>query len=91
MATGWPSPRFTLHRADIADKCGDGDGRAPATPGITHIVHLAAQAGVRYSMLNPYAYVHSNVMGHLVMLETARLLAGAAAISCTPARPRSTV
>ena len=44
------------------------------TPGITHVVHLAAQAGVRYSMVNPFAYVHSNVMGHLVMLETARAL-----------------
>ncbi len=67
------SPRFTLHRADIADKAAM-EAVARATPGITHIVHLAAQAGVRYSMLNPYAYVHSNVMGHLVMLETARLL-----------------
>ena len=36
------------------------------------IVHLAAQAGVRYSMTDPYAYVQSNVMGHLVMMEAAR-------------------
>jgi UDP-glucuronate 4-epimerase len=43
-----------------------------ATSGATHIVHLAAQAGVRYSLINPYAYVESNVMGHLVMLELAR-------------------
>ena len=35
---------------------------------------LAAQAGVRYSMVNPYAYVQSNVMGHLVVLEAARRL-----------------
>ena len=66
-------PGFTLHRADIADK----DAMAAivrATPGITHVVHLAAQAGVRYSMVNPFAYVQSNVMGHLVMLETARTL-----------------
>src|SRR6185503_13346483 len=45
-------------------------------PGITGIVHLAAQAGVRYSLINPYAYVQANVMGHLVMLETARALPG---------------
>src|SRR5512147_1990916 len=36
-------------------------------PGITGIVHLAAQPGVRYSLINPYAYVQANVMGHLVM------------------------
>lgn len=45
-------------------------------PGITGIVHLAAQPGVRYSLINPYAYVQANVMGHLVMLETARALPG---------------
>ncbi len=67
------SPRFTLHRADIADKAAM-EAIAHATPGITHLVHLAAQAGVRYSMVNPYAYVQSNIMGHLVMLEMARLL-----------------
>jgi UDP-glucuronate 4-epimerase len=38
------------------------------------VVHLAAQAGVRHSLVDPYAYVQSNVMGHLVMLEAARLL-----------------
>ncbi len=43
-------------------------------PGITGIVHLAAQPGVRYSLINPYAYVQANVMGHLVMLELARAL-----------------
>ncbi|WP_158743380.1 NAD-dependent epimerase/dehydratase family protein [Acidisphaera sp. L21] len=64
---------FTLHRADIADRAAM-TGIVQAEPGITHIVHLAAQAGVRYSMVNPYAYVHSNVMGHLVVLEAARLL-----------------
>ena len=67
--------RFTLHRADIADKAAM-EAILQATPGITHVVHLAAQAGVRYSMVNPYAYVHSNVMGHLVMLEVARQIPG---------------
>jgi UDP-glucuronate 4-epimerase len=43
-------------------------------PRINGIVHLAAQPGVRYSLINPYAYVQANVMGHLVMLEMARAL-----------------
>ena len=43
-------------------------------PGITGIVHLAAQAGVRYSLVNPYTYVTANVMGQVVMLEMARAL-----------------
>ena len=36
------------------------------------IVHLGAQAGVRYSIENPHAYVQSNLVGHLNMLELAR-------------------
>jgi len=39
---------------------------------VTKVVHLAAQAGVRYSLVNPFAYIRSNVMGHTVMLELAR-------------------
>ncbi len=39
---------------------------------ITHIAHLAAQAGVRHSLTDPYTYVTSNVMGQVVMLELAR-------------------
>ena len=41
---------------------------------IDGIVHLAAQAGVRYSLENPFAYVQSNVMGQVAMLELARRL-----------------
>jgi UDP-glucuronate 4-epimerase len=41
---------------------------------VTGIVHLAAQAGVRYSLKNPYAYVHSNVLGQVAMFEAARRL-----------------
>jgi UDP-glucuronate 4-epimerase len=43
-------------------------------PGTRHVVHLAAQAGVRYSMIDPYAYVSANVMGHVTVLEAARAL-----------------
>lgn len=63
--------RFSFVRSDVADR----DAMlALASDDITHVVHLAAQAGVRYSMVDPYAYVTSNVMGQVVMLELARRL-----------------
>ena len=43
---------------------------------VDRIVHLAAQAGVRHSLVDPYAYVQANVMGHLVILEAARRIEG---------------
>ena len=62
---------FRFLRADIADR---ESMFALADDGITHVLHLAAQAGVRYSMIDPYAYVMSNVMGQVVMLELCRRL-----------------
>jgi UDP-glucuronate 4-epimerase len=62
---------FSFVRADVADREAM---LALVSDDITHVVHLAAQAGVRFSMIDPYAYVNSNVMGHVVMLELARLL-----------------
>jgi UDP-glucuronate 4-epimerase len=41
---------------------------------LDRIIHLAAQAGVRYSLTNPHAYVETNVMGHLNILELARAI-----------------
>ena len=41
---------------------------------ITQVIHLAAQPGVRHSLVDPYSYIEANVMGHLVMLEAARSL-----------------
>lgn len=38
----------------------------------THVLHLAAQAGVRYSLENPYAYIHSNIIGFENLLENCR-------------------
>jgi UDP-glucuronate 4-epimerase len=66
-------PRFTLYEADIGDAAAMAalTERHPDTAGI---IHLAAQAGVRYSIENPYAYVHANMQGQVVMLETARRL-----------------
>ncbi len=42
---------------------------------ITRILHLAAQAGVRYSLENPYSYTRSNIEGQLVLLEAVREIA----------------
>ncbi|MEP2378833.1 NAD-dependent epimerase/dehydratase family protein, partial [Parasphingorhabdus sp.] len=40
--------------------------------GVRKIIHLAAQAGVRYSLENPFAYQKSNLQGHLALLEASR-------------------
>jgi UDP-glucuronate 4-epimerase len=64
---------FTFQHADISDKAVVGALMAGHLD-IRGIVHLAAQAGVRHSLVDPYAYVQSNVMGHLVVLEAARRL-----------------
>jgi len=68
-----PRPGFTFHPIDIADRAAM-EALAAAHPGIEIIVHLAAQAGVRHSLVEPHAYVQTNVMGHLVVLELARRL-----------------
>ncbi len=66
-------PGFAFHRTDISDR--DGMAKVAAEhPGVTRIIHLAAQAGVRYSLVNPYAYTQSNIEGQIVMLELARNL-----------------
>lgn len=64
---------FTFRRLDVQDREGV-LALAEEFPEISEIVHLAAQAGVRYSLENPFAYVETNVMGHLCMLELARRL-----------------
>src|SRR3954469_22044005 len=66
---------FTFLEADISDR--DAMLALGAQhPALDRIVHLAAQPGVRHSMIDPYVYVQTNVMGHLVMLELARRLPG---------------
>ena len=64
---------FRFETMDITDR----DGLSAlfaAEPGISGIVHLAAQAGVRHSLIDPYAYVSANVLGHVTLLEAARRL-----------------
>ena len=66
---------FEFHHLDVSDKAAVGDLVAEHGD-LAGIVHLAAQAGVRHSLVDPYAYVQANVMGHLVVLEAARRLPG---------------
>jgi len=62
--------RFTFHQVDFADMAAL--TAALANEKIDRVVHLGAQAGVRYSIENPHAYVQSNLVGHLNLLEVAR-------------------
>jgi UDP-glucuronate 4-epimerase len=64
-------PGFAFHRVDVSDRNAVGD-LFRENKDIDRIIHLAAQAGVRHSLVDPYAYVQANVMGHLVILEAAR-------------------
>lgn len=63
-------PLFSFHPVDVADH-----GALRQTPGVREadvVIHLAAQAGVRYSIDNPFAYGHANLQGHLSVLELVR-------------------
>lgn len=61
---------FTFLKGDLEDTSFWENHIKPQ--GITHIIHLAAQAGVRYSLENPRAYVSSNISGFLNVLEFCR-------------------
>jgi len=62
---------FTFRQVNIADREAMEAAVAEVGP-IRKAVHLAAQAGVRYSLTNPYAYIETNLMGHTVVLEACR-------------------
>jgi UDP-glucuronate 4-epimerase len=66
-------PRFRFHEIDVSDRDAVADAFATHSD-TTGIVHLAAQAGVRYSLINPYVYIQANVMSQVVLLEAARKL-----------------
>lgn len=63
---------FRFFEVDIAEP--EEVKAAVGTADVRRIIHLAAQAGVRYSLVNPYAYIRANMLGHTVMLELARHL-----------------
>ncbi len=62
--------RFTFVRADVADREAMAQLFAQHRP--DRVVHLAAQAGVRYSLQNPHAYVDANLLGFINILEGCR-------------------
>jgi len=61
---------FAFHRADVADAAAM--AALVRDNGVRRVIHLAAQAGVRYSLENPFAYEHSNLAGHLSIMEACR-------------------
>lgn len=64
------SPSFTFYKLDLADR--DGMAKLFETEQFERVIHLAAQAGVRYSLENPYVYADSNLTGYLNILEGCR-------------------
>jgi UDP-glucuronate 4-epimerase len=63
---------FTFAELDVADRAGMSALARRHGAAITGVVHLAAQAGVRHSLTAPFDYVHSNLEGHMVILEACR-------------------
>ena len=61
---------FSFHKLDLADR--DGMATLFAAEKPQSVIHLAAQAGVRYSITNPHAYVDSNLQGFINILEGCR-------------------
>ena len=64
------SGKFDFHKMDVADKASVQTLFATTKP--HKVIHLAAQAGVRYSLENPHAYIDSNIQGFLNILEGCR-------------------
>jgi len=62
--------QFTFSKLDLADR--DGIAKLFSCEKFDRVIHLAAQAGVRYSIDNPMAYADSNLVGHLTILEGCR-------------------
>jgi UDP-glucuronate 4-epimerase len=63
-------PGFSLRRTDVADRESIASAFKSFRP--QRVIHLAAQAGVRYSLENPHAYVDSNLVGFVNVLEGCR-------------------
>ena len=63
-------PGYRFVRMDLTDR--EGIDHLFRTEGFTHVLNLAGQAGVRYSIENPYSYIQSNVVGFLNILEGCR-------------------
>lgn len=66
-------PHFIFYKKDISSQR-EIMKIAKKHSDITHVIHLAAQAGVRYSIDHPFSYVQSNLVGHMMILEMCRSL-----------------
>jgi UDP-glucuronate 4-epimerase len=66
---------FHFYLADISDRIAMEQIWQSHAP-IHQVIHLAAQAGVRYSLIDPYPYITSNIMGFMVILELCRYQPG---------------
>jgi UDP-glucuronate 4-epimerase len=62
--------KFDFHKIDISDRDAMADFFALHKP--DRVIHLAAQAGVRYSLTNPHAYIDANLQGFMNILEGCR-------------------
>lgn len=67
-------PGFEMHRLDLGEP--EQVQAALREVRFERAVHLAAQAGVRYSLTHPFAYVRSNLLGHVTVLELCRHMPG---------------
>lgn len=65
-----PLPGFSFVKGDVEDRAAM--ERLFAEQGFDRVVHLAAQAGVRYSLQNPHAYIQANLVGFTNILEGCR-------------------
>ena len=70
MARLEPRDGFSCQQIDVADR--EAMASVFSGSGVERVVHLAAQAGVRYSLENPHAYVDSNLVGFVNVLEGCR-------------------
>ncbi len=68
-------PNFHFHEVDISNREAMESVWQTHAP-IHHVIHLAAQAGVRYSLIDPFPYIVSNIMGFMVILELCRYQSG---------------
>lgn len=62
---------FSFQKADVSDREAM-RALVAETPGVDRVIHLAAQAGVRYSLDHPFDYLRANVDGQLALLEACR-------------------
>src|SRR5690606_17780993 len=70
LAQLMPYSNFRFKKMDLADR--ERMAQLFKDEQFTHVIHLGAQAGVRYSIENPFAYVDSNLIGTMTILEGCR-------------------